>query len=280
MVVNTSVDRVVVAFSWEVRYNTHIMEVDVGGKSLDTEHISRCVVNRLAGLDRRTLKQIANDEAKEIAERQDTINGSVDDAAVLRSHLIFPVRRSGARRVSEQESRVFFSRYFEKNDFFYSVETPTRETYQLTGASALSARSDMTVYGSADPEDRRLNIELKAGKPSTKALRTDFEKLLREGLPGLWFTVLPKVSKNDWGDLEDRMIEALSPRPPDPATRLVDPKDLTFAIAEAKHRVHFVFGVLKSKSIERQFVVDFNQPWKDQIQGQLRKVPRPPPSRP
>ena len=67
--------------------------------------------------------------------------------------------------------------WLERNGVFYSIETPTREMYTQKGNAALSARIDVTVYGSRDPTDRVLNLELKAGMASLEGFRKDFEKL-------------------------------------------------------------------------------------------------------
>ena len=82
----------------------------------------------------------------------------------------------------------------EEAGWYYSVETPTAETYQQSGTYALSARADLTVHGSRRSGDRILNVEFKAGHPPVEVFRKDLEKLTREGIPGLWFHTLEKAT--------------------------------------------------------------------------------------
>jgi hypothetical protein len=76
------------------------------------------------------------------------------------------------------------------------VETPTREAYQLTGSSALSAQTDLTLYdGEQTPV---LNVEFKAKGASSSArsqfsIRKDVQKLVREPSPGMWSHLLEAV---------------------------------------------------------------------------------------
>ena len=105
------------------------------------------------------------------------------------------MKRNGLRRVSEQESKILISQWLTGNGIYYSIETPTRKKYQQSGHAKISARIDVTAYGSSDPRDRCLNMELKAGTSSLEAYRKDFEKLLREGIPGLWFHTLEKANE-------------------------------------------------------------------------------------
>ena len=48
--------------------------------------------------------------------------------------LIFADNRAGTRRVSEQEARVLMCVLLEEAGWYYSVETPTAETYQQSGS--------------------------------------------------------------------------------------------------------------------------------------------------
>ena len=178
-------------------------------------------------------------------------------------------------RPREQESKAILTQCLEAEEHYYSVETPTRKTYQQSGARELSARTDVTIYGSARRDGRVCNVELKAGKPKTESFRKDFEKLLREGLPGLWFHTLTSATAADWVTLEAKVRDALSPRPNDPDTGLADPKDLTRAIADADHAVHFVFCVLDAQRIGRNFTIDFATPWEQQLTDGFAAAPEP-----
>ncbi|MGK2965497.1 MAG: hypothetical protein ACSLFM_07810 [Tepidiformaceae bacterium] len=124
--------------------------------------------------------------------------------------LIFADNRAGIRRVSEQEARVLMCVLLEEAGWYYSVETPTAETYQQSGTYALSARADLTVHGSRRSSDRILNVEFKAGTPPVEVFRKDLEKLTREGIPGLWFHTLEKATPRTLATLAMHIRDAWS----------------------------------------------------------------------
>jgi hypothetical protein len=114
--------------------------------------------------------------------------------------LIFPTKRDGSVRISEQEAKLLFVQHLTiDRRFCFSVETPTAETYQQTGDTPMSARVDLTLFG---PERKPLaHIELKAHNCKVEAIRKDLEKLLREKTTGLWFHTLHRANR--------RTLEAL-----------------------------------------------------------------------
>jgi hypothetical protein len=164
--------------------------------------------------------------------------------------LIFPVNRNGSVRVSEQESKILISQWLEREGQFYSIETPTSDTYVQSGNAPMSARADLTVYGSRQPADRLLNVELKWGTPGPEAFRKDFEKLLREGVRGLWFHTLTDAGAATWRTIEERMREAFE-------------SEAKHAHA-ATHCLHFAFCVLR-KPMLAKFDLDFSDDWRSQF---------------
>lgn len=161
--------------------------------------------------------------------------------------LVFPIKRDNSRRISEQESKILITQWLAGHGVNYSIETPTRGAYQQSGQAGMSARIDVTVYGSPSPADRRLNMELKAGTSSLEAYRKDFEKLLREGIPGLWFHTLEAASEGAWRSIESSMAESFS--------RLSAHTDA------AQHTVHFAFCVLNQPQLV-EFDLDFSADWR------------------
>ena len=181
------------------------------------------------------------------------------------SQLIFPTysgNRAGQLRVSEQEARFAFAEALQKSrSFYYSVETPTREAYQLTGSSALSAQTDLTLYN----KERKpvLNVEFKAKGASRSArsqfsIRKDVEKLVREPSPGLWFHLLESVDNGTITKLLDVLTEAfpevLRTVPPDAGA-----KPIIFHLCILKHgfSIHKTLDVGPSSTdteeLRRQF---------------------------
>jgi hypothetical protein len=175
--------------------------------------------------------------------------------------LIWPSKRDDSTRVSEQESKILIAQWLDRNELFYSVETPTRKMYRQSGNADLSARIDVTVYGSRDPADRVLNVELKAGMPSLEGFRKDFEKLLREGVPGLWFHTLTKANERTWHSIEDKMHKALG--------------RVREHAKAATHSVHFAFCILDPPKLVG-FDLDFSAEWRDHLGPRFRAAQRTP----
>jgi hypothetical protein len=152
------------------------------------------------------------------------------------THLIFPKKRKDVTRVSEQESRILVAQLLEARGVYFSVETPTGETYRQRGQRELSARTDVTAYGPGGVDDRQLNIELKAGNPGIEIFRKDLEKLLRERVQGLWFHTLTNANGRTWSALEAKICAAL---------------DLLVELGEvASLSLHFAFCVLQSQELK------------------------------
>lgn len=85
-------------------------------------------------------------------------------------HLIYPCMseaRGHAVRISEQESKILIANWLNESGHFYSVETPTWNSF----GTGRAGNMDMTVYGSAKRADRVLNIELKAHQPPPSSCR-------------------------------------------------------------------------------------------------------------
>lgn len=132
------------------------------------------------------------------------------------SRLIFPVyssRRDGELRVSEQEARFAFAESISSTKYYYSVETPTREGYKLTGSRPISAQTDLTVY--ATNRQPILNVEFKAKGVSTSArnrfsIQKDVQKILREPIDGMWFHIIEAVNNSTIPKLFETISETVS----------------------------------------------------------------------
>lgn len=119
----------------------------------------------------------------------------------LSPRLIFPkkrkkVKNEDVKRISEQEARILYCNILNNFNYFYSIETPTNETYQQTGNTPLSALSDLSIYRYIDNGfEKMANVELKAHNPATKNISKDIEKIIREEKDGNWFHVLKNIDK-------------------------------------------------------------------------------------
>ena len=127
----------------------------------------------------------------------------------LSSRLILPQKRSGTIRVSEQESRVLYCGTLNSSDYFYSIETPTKELYSQKGMTPLSASSDLSMYLNRDDEfEKVVNVEFKAHNPRKEDIRKDIEKLIRERITGNWFHTLKNVDNRTIPALFDKFKES------------------------------------------------------------------------
>lgn len=176
---------------------------------------------------------------------------------------MFPSIRAGTVRVSEQESKILIAGWLSSRNMAYSVETPTTETYVQSGLTPMSARLDLTVYGSPDPADRALNIELKAGNPNPTAFAKDLEKLLREARPGLWFHTLAAANTATMTSLCSKIRAGIE-------------RALPMVPAEAATPLHFAFCVLRPAQMI-EFDLDLKSDWRAQLADGLRlpTTPRP-----
>ena len=176
-----------------------------------------------------------------------------------RPSLIFPTTRDSALRVSEQESKILLSRWLEREEVPYSIETPTVESYQQKGRTPMSGRIDVTVYGSREPEDRILNVELKKGPADEEAFRKDFEKLLREGTDGLWFQTLDTADTSTWWTVERKIGNAFETE--------------SRHLKAASHSLTFAFCVLTPPQLVRfalDLAGDFESQWPQAMGDALR----------
>lgn len=141
-----------------------------------------------------------------------------NDITGLSPRLIFPEKRNKSEmRISEQESRILFCNMLSHYNYYYSIETPTREGYQQKGQRKTSALSDLSLYtykkskskdtvdnnkaDNKEPDDSKdnlekvANIELKAHQPGPKEIKKDIEKLIREKQIGNWFHTLKNINR-------------------------------------------------------------------------------------
>lgn len=139
------------------------------------------------------------ESANNLQEELETLNSRVarqlwsllDTKSENTASLIIPLKGKVAR-ISEQEARFVFCQVLADSRWYYSPETPTSLKYSFKsgGTKHLSARTDVTLYETRDPSSKLVNIEFKAHNPPTESFRKDLEKLVREGLAGLWFHIL------------------------------------------------------------------------------------------
>jgi hypothetical protein len=97
--------------------------------------------------------------------------------------LIFPYYRNEDIRVSEQESKILFSRFFFENKIPFAIEAPTPTTH---GSSNKSGRADMYLY-KPDKHTVEWVIELKAHNCKPEQIRKDFEKMIKSKYNCIWF---------------------------------------------------------------------------------------------
>ncbi len=133
--------------------------------------------------------------------------------------LVFPSYRSGTSeappraRISEAEARILYCLALSAQGIPFAVEAPTSWQYTFSGATEVSARTDLAVYA-AQPGPpttfvRDLAIEFKAHNPRVEAIRKDLEKLVREPYDGLWFHVLTNADSKTIRVLMAKFAQAI-----------------------------------------------------------------------
>lgn len=119
----------------------------------------------------------------------------------LKSNLIYPRTRNFIVRVSEQEARAIFSNQLtkSKNNYLYSLETPTILRYKLTGQKERKALTDLTIYSNSG--EILFSVEFKNGTitPSAKSsfpIEKDILKILLEDSNCIWFHTLESTDNS------------------------------------------------------------------------------------
>lgn len=126
-----------------------------------------------------------------ISDSLSSMNYESKDKIKEEKYVIFPKLRNGGNRVSEQEARILFTQELDKLKVFYSVETPTTNTFNFTGSNKLSGNLDLCIYKIENNKFKKeLLIEFKA---HTKSCKNDFEKLLHEPENGTLIHILKAI---------------------------------------------------------------------------------------
>ena len=118
--------------------------------------------------------------------------------------LVFPIKRDGKKRVSEQEIRfLFIQEIQDKSVFHYSVEVPTKEKYKFLGLNDRSASFDVCLY---ENRKRKHLIEFKALNPKQSSYSKDFEKLINDetDLVNYFIQVIESTDKGTIPNIENK----------------------------------------------------------------------------
>lgn len=133
------------------------------------------------------------------------VNGQPDPQS---PKLVFPKKRDDEIRVSEQESRILFCNLLEDTEYYYSIETPTVKSYQISGKVPLSALSDLSLYTIDEEFEKAVNVEFKAHNPPKEHIKKDVEKIVKEGIPGNWFHTLKNVNSRTLDSLFNKFKQS------------------------------------------------------------------------
>lgn len=120
--------------------------------------------------------------------------------------IIYPKKRDGETRISEQEAKQIFIGKVVDQGITYSVETPTKETYSFSGNTPLSAQIDLSLY----PEGRQVDIEFKAHNVDIKNIMKDFEKLICEGNKGIFFHLIKNSNSGTIPSILNKYIKGIT----------------------------------------------------------------------
>jgi len=212
---------------------------------------------------KRSVDQLADALGEHLRESLLRMREAWEDQSVPPGFLVFPTKRNEACRVSEQESKIIAADWLRREQYPFSIETPTGEVFRQRGAKDLSALTDVTVYSHGRAGlGRILNIELKAHQPNRESFRKDLEKLLREGVDGMWFHTLESADGASWTAIGRKLWWSYRTLSADPKCRR--------AFQEQKHAVRFKFLVLRSGEMDC-FTVRFAH-WKADLGERFPEV--------
>ncbi len=127
--------------------------------------------------------------------------------------LKFPKYNNGEKRVSEQELRfaLVTIHQFLSSNIYYSIETPTKETYAFSkGSDGRSAASDLSFY---NKEKKIMNIELKAHSPRGFEIDKDIEKLTKENCNGAWIHLFKNENRKTVKNLFENFNKSFKENP-------------------------------------------------------------------
>ena len=129
----------------------------------------------------------------------------------LSPRLIFPKeRKKNIKRISEQEARILYCNILNNLNYFYSIETPTENTFKRTAHRPLSALFDLTLYTYDSKFNRKVNVEFKAKSVGPESIRKDIEKIIIEKKIGNWVHILKNIDRATLSLLFDKFIGPIS----------------------------------------------------------------------
>ncbi len=128
---------------------------------------------------------------------------------VLNTHIVWPQKRNGVIRISEQEARVLYCNLLNQSSYYYSIETPTTMVYTQTGNTLLSANTDLSLYEYVGNKFNKIvNIEFKGPNSNGESIRKDIEKIIIEGITGNWFHTISNIDGGTLPSLFDKFINS------------------------------------------------------------------------
>lgn len=128
----------------------------------------------------------------------------------LSPRIIYPIYVDRRVRISEQEAKILYCSLLNTSSYYYSVETPTEQTYKQTGQTPMAARPDLTIYNfNGRSFERLVNIEFKAHQPSPEDIGRGIEKLVREQIQGNWFHTLKNTNRGTFPNLFRKFTSSL-----------------------------------------------------------------------
>ena len=178
-----------------------------------------------------------------------------DGGGLEDTRLIFPrywVTKEGERvvgelRVSEQELRFMFveelNKYCDAHrewEVYYSVETPTSNSYQLTGESQQSGCIDLCIHG--NDLKRIALIEFKALNPSEHDHAKDAFKLKHEIEGELRYFI--EIVKSNNCETHKKIVDKLS------VEKLKDGKAYQAHTMDCSHPVTYIVASFKGEQEE------------------------------
>jgi hypothetical protein len=167
--------------------------------------------------------------------------------------LRFPNYRNTTGRISEQESKYFFSVVFEQQKLPFAVEVPTKETHIITGKTPRSALHDMAIYDDIETSKFKWIIELKSGQPKKENLskgiksnvEKDFVKMVFAKSDCIWFHTLRNADSGTIPALLEKFENAWN----NVKTSFMEINEWKFTIVVLKQKKYYQTTIKTDKTI-------------------------------
>jgi hypothetical protein len=166
---------------------------------------------------------------------------------------------------------VLYTSILNSTNYYYSIETPTQQTYRFTGNSSIRARSDLSIYilNKNNSFDKVANIEFKAHNPDKSHIEKDIEKLIKEKQIGNWVHLLKNIDRGTLPALFNKFINSFENQ----KNKISKPLSICFCFCILEKRLaclkHFYFDPAHNINFQDYykefFIIDYDEAFNNSV---------------